>query len=165
MSNNKTTETTAIIKQTISELLELIGIEAEIRVGLSEQNNIMANIQTNEAGFLIGQAGANLDALQYLVRLLVNKKLFSSNPEQPELVHFVVDVNNYKEHRSVLLREMAEHMAKQVLSRKSSLVLHPMSAYERRIIHLTLANYNELKTESIGEGQDRRVVIKLANSQ
>ncbi len=142
-----------IIKQIITDLLNKIGFEAKIEIDSSDQNNIIVNIQTEQAGFLIGQSGSNLNALQHISRILVNKK--NSQP-----IQFILDVNNYRRHRLELLRELAQNMAKQALSKKVSLILHPMSAYERRIIHLSLADNPKINTESTGEEPKRRIVIK-----
>ncbi len=142
-----------IIKETISQLLKLIDFQGGVDIDYSDENNILVNIQTEQAGFLIGQAGANLNALQHLARILVSKK-----NGQP--IRFILDVNNYRKHRLELLRELAKDIAKQALSKKVSLVLHPMPAYERRIIHLALADEPEINTQSTGQEPRRRIVVK-----
>ena len=142
-----------IIKQTITDLLNRINFDAKVEIDASDQNNIVVNIQTEQGGFLIGQAGGNLNALQHIARILVNKQ-----NDQP--IQFILDVNNYRKHRLELLRELAKNMAKQALSKKVSLILHPMPAYERRIIHLSLADNPEINTESTGQEPERRIVIK-----
>ena len=142
-----------IIKETIKELLEAMKFDGRVVIDNAETDNILANIQTEQAGFLIGQAGANLDALQHLTRILVNKK-----NEEP--IPFVLDVNDYRKHRIELLKDLARNMAQQALAEKVSLTLQPMSAYERRIIHLALIDYSQISTESIGYEPERRIVIK-----
>jgi spoIIIJ-associated protein len=71
----------------------------------------------------------------------------------------MIDVENYKQRRFDDLKAMALNVADQVKSRKSSVRLEPMSAYERRIIHMTLANDPDILTESTGEGESRKVVV------
>ena len=142
-----------IIKQTITDLLNKINFDAKVEIDASDQNNIVVNIQTEQGGFLIGQAGGNLNALQHIARILVNKK-----NDQP--IQFILDVNNYRKHRLELLRELAKNMAEQALLKKVSLILHPMPAYERRIIHLSLADNPAINTESTGQEPERRIVIK-----
>jgi len=140
-----------IIKETICELLKKMNISGDVSVeNLKEE--VIANIQTEEAGFLIGQSGKNLEAFQYLVRALVNKK-----NESP--VYFVIDVNNYRRSKMESLRELAKNIAQQTLTEKVSITLRPMPAFERRIIHLALFNSN-VKTESVGDGAERRIVVK-----
>jgi len=142
-----------VIKETIGQLLKLIDFQGGVDVDYSDEDNILVNIQTEQAGFLIGQAGANLSALQHLARILVSKK-----NGQP--IRFILDVNNYRKNRLELLRELAKDIAKQALSKKVSLVLHPMPAYERRIIHLSLADEPEINTQSTGQEPRRRIVVK-----
>ncbi|PJA63800.1 MAG: hypothetical protein COU84_02100 [Candidatus Portnoybacteria bacterium CG10_big_fil_rev_8_21_14_0_10_43_39] len=141
-----------IIKETISKLLEKINISGNVLVG-SFENDIIANIQTGEAGFLIGQAGKNLEAFQYITRALVNKK-----NGQP--IQFIIDVNDYRKDKIESLRGLAKDIAKQTLAEKVSITLRPMPAFERRIIHLALFNNPNIKTESIGDGAERRIVVK-----
>ncbi len=145
-----------VIKKTIKELLEAMNFDGKIVVDNFQSDDVLINIQTEQAGFLIGQAGANLDALQHLARVLVNKKNGQSN-------QFVLDVNNYRKHRLELLRDLAKNMAEQALLEKVALTLQPMSAYERRVIHLALINEPRINTESIGQEPERRIVIKPVN--
>lgn len=142
-----------IIKRTIDELLKRMGFIGQVVVDNSDKENISVNIQTEEAGFLIGQAGANLDALQHLVRVLVGKK-----DSQP--IQFILDVNDYRKHRVQLLQELAENIAKQALQEKVALALQPMPAYERRIVHLALAHHPQIITESVGQDPKRKVIVK-----
>ncbi len=144
---------TNIIKDTIKELLEAMKFDGNIAVDNPQSDSVLVNVQTEQAGFLIGQAGANLDALQHIARILVNKK-----NEEP--VPFVLDVNNYRKHRIDLLKDLAENMARQALTEKVALTLQPMSAYERRVIHLALVDKPEVSTESVGSDLERRIVIK-----
>ena len=138
---------------TIKELLEAMKFDGNIAVDNPQSDSVLVNVQTEQAGFLIGQAGANLDALQHIARILVNKK-----NEEP--VPFVLDVNNYRKHRIDLLKDLAENMARQALTEKVALTLQPMSAYERRVIHLALVDKPEVSTESVGSDLERRIVIK-----
>jgi spoIIIJ-associated protein len=142
-----------IIKKTIKELLEVMSFDGEVVIDNFQSDNILVNIQTKQAGFLIGQAGVNLDALQYIARILVNKK-----NKQP--IPFVLDVNNYRKHRIELLKNLAKNIARQVLSEKVVLTLQPMSAYERRVIHLALVGEPQISTESIGQEPERRIIIR-----
>jgi len=141
-----------IIKEIISELLKKMNISGNVLVENFE-NDIIANIQTEEAGFLIGQAGKNLEAFQYLSRTLVNKK-------NEQSIQFIVDVNNYRKDRIESLRSLAKNIAKQTLTEKVSITLRPMPAFERRIIHLALFAHPNIKTESVGDGTERRIIVR-----
>jgi len=119
----------------------------------SEENVIRANIQSPEASYLIGRSGDNLKALQQVTRAIVGKQML-------EPVHFIIDVNDYQKSHWELLKEIAKKMAQEARERHEPKWLAPMNAYERRIVHLTLAGEPGIKTESEGEGEERRIVIK-----
>jgi spoIIIJ-associated protein len=148
-------------REILENILNKTGIKAEINmeygtelVEEGEGNPITLNITGNDLGSLIGRRGQTLDALQYLVRLITTKQTHSKAP-------IIIDVENYKKRRYEDLRTLALNVAEQVKSKKSSFKLEPMSPFERRIIHLTLADDPEVTTESIGEGDARKVMIML----
>ena len=143
------------IKNIIQQLLAAMDFLGEVNLQDQGVDFFIANIQSADAAYLIGRSGENLRALQHLGRAITNKQL-------GETVHLVVDVNNYQANRLELLKEMALSSAKEVAKMKQPQWLAPMNAYERRVIHLALAGMVDIKTESEGEGQERRVVIKPA---
>lgn len=147
-----TDEETAIVKGVLLELLNKMGIEAEIEVQESEGLTLF-NLKTEDSGILIGQHGGHLGALQYMTRVLAHKKLSG-------LVPFVVDVEGYKRHREEYLRELARQAAARVRETKETLVLKPMMAYERRVIHAELSQFSDIASESEGEEPERRILIK-----
>ena len=115
------------IKEVILELLRYMDIQAEVEQRFLEET-VIFNLRTADSAMLIGQYGANLGSLQYMARLLAFKKLGES-------VQFVVDVENYKKSREDFLRELARQAGARVQETKESLLLKPMSSYERRVIH------------------------------
>lgn len=152
-------ETEKIIKEIIREIVSRMGFEAEIEIKKDEagEGALVYNIKTEDSAFLIGQYGINLQSLQHLVRLLVKNKT-------EEKVNFVVDVNMYRQEKNESIGKMAREMAEQAVREGRAVVLRPMSAYERRLVHLELSENTQIKTESVGEGEDRKVVIKPADS-
>ncbi len=133
-------------------------IEAEVEEKVvkpryqGDSPTLVLNLRGNDLGFLIGRKGETLAAMQHLVRLIVNK-------EAQRAVHLVVDVEDYKSRRESALRKLALRIADQATRRGRRIALEPMSAYERRIIHVALRNHPEVKTESVGEGSRRKVTI------
>ncbi|HBB37326.1 MAG: R3H domain protein [Candidatus Moranbacteria bacterium GW2011_GWC1_45_18] len=119
----------------------------------SDGENIVFNISSRESDLLIGQYGVNLRALQHIIRAIARKKT-------DEKLKFSVDVNDYNRSKIGTLEDLAKNMARQATNDKRPVVLRPMTAYERRIIHLALAENDQVQTESIGEGEERKVVIK-----
>jgi len=147
-----------ILEKTIKELLEKMDFGGDVAVVEGEEGTMLANIQSDEAGFLIGQGGENLSAMQHLARAITNRRT------APNLVNFTVDINNYRAHRLDLLKEMALELASQAEREQHAKILEPMPSYERRFIHLVLKDFKGIKTESQGEGMERRIVIKPADT-
>lgn len=147
------------IRSVVAELLAKMGVAGEIEVSVVEEDgkkNILCNIKTEESNFLIGQYGVNLQSLQHIARVLVRKKT-------AERANFVLDVNQYRQEKNSSIIKLAKSIAEQALVEKRAVVLRPMSPYERRLVHMELSKNPEVRTESIGEGEDRKVVVKPAN--
>jgi spoIIIJ-associated protein len=103
-------------------------------------------------GILIGRRGETLSCLQFLTNLIVGRKL----QYWPRVV---VDVEGYRMRREEYLRSLARRVAERVRMRHQAITLDPMPANERRIVHLSLRSSPYVGTESIGEGEDRRIVV------
>jgi len=144
----------------LEKLLTLMGVVGSVvsqaqpivEGGQEATASVALNIEGEDLGILIGRRGHTLSCLQYIVRLIVGHQTKTWVP-------IVIDVEDYKQRRYQTLQTFARNMAEQVKAREAPFTLEPMSAYERRIIHLALANYPDVITESIGQGEARRVVI------
>ena len=110
------------------------------------------DINGDDSGLLIGRRGQTLHSLQFIVNMIVRK-------EFGEGVRVVLDVERYRQRREASLRDMANKVAERVIQTGRSITLEPMSAADRRIIHVTLAEREGVSTESIGFGEDRKVSI------
>ena len=143
------------IKDVLRSILDFTGIQAEIETRVSDET-LVFNLKTEDSSLLIGQHGANLNALQYMTRILSYKKLL-----QP--AYFVVDVGGYKQEREEFLRELAKAAAERVRDTKESLLLKPMVSYERRVVHAEISKLPDIMTESVGEEPERRILIKPKN--
>lgn len=159
MENTIEEERKEIIKNVVCELLEKMNVSGEVDfVGNQEdEQNLVLNIKTEFSNYLIGQYGINLQALQHIARVLSRKKI-------EDRVNFILDVNSYRQDKNTSIANLAKSMAEQAISEKRAVVLRPMSPYERRLVHLELSQNDQVKTESIGEGEDRRIIIKPINS-
>lgn len=111
------------------------------------------NARISPSSMLIGERGNNLSALEYLIKRIIRKKYGDE-------AKFTLDVNDYRIKRLEDLKQDVRAAAKEVRLYKKEVPLRPMSSFERRIIHLLLAEYPDITTESIGEEPNRRVVIK-----
>jgi spoIIIJ-associated protein len=110
------------------------------------------DIEGEDSGLLIGRRGETLQSLQYLVNLIVTHQLGRS-------AYVQIDIEGYKERRRDTLAGVAERTAERVAETGESAELEPMPAYERRWVHMALANNTDVRTESSGEGSERFVVI------
>ncbi len=145
--------------EVLGELLRHMGMQAYLSIGEyavepGEARPILEVTTTNErdSGLLIGRRGETLNRLQFLVNLLVNRKLH----RWPGLL---VDVEHYRRRRDASLQDLARRMAERVIRTRQPITLEPMPAYERRIIHLALRDNSQVTTQSTGEGDSRKVVI------
>jgi len=150
-----------IIRETTAELLAKMGFKVEIdiekNVTEASPEIINCNIRTNESNFLIGQYGVNLYSLQHIIRLLVRR-------QTDEMVNFTIDVNSYRQEKNSSIEKMTRDIAEEVVREQKAITMRPMSAYERRIVHMELSKNSQVKTESIGEGDDRKVIVKPAEA-
>ncbi len=140
------------IKELVEEFLKKAGFSGFVDV-LKEENAFLIRIKSDEPKILIGKNGQTLMEIQHLLRIILKKKA-------GEEFSVDLDVNDYKKKKNDYLKDTARTMADEVFLSKQEKALEPMPAYERRIIHMELANRSDVKTESIGEGEERRIVIK-----
>jgi spoIIIJ-associated protein len=134
-------------------ILERMGITADIDITEDDDRAIL-EIQTKDTEVIIGRRGTVIDALQHLVNKVVYRER-SGEKGKP----FVVDSGGYREKHVERLRELAQRTAEKVRETKSTVELQPMSAYERRIVHMEIAAIGGLATRSEGEGDDRHILI------
>jgi len=159
-SENKTerTETSEDIVKKIDEFIKVFLETANIKntnyIVNREKDKIFIKITGEESSCLIGYRGGVLNALQNVITVIANKKAISK-------VNIVLDIEEYRQKRKVVLENLAEKMAASVIKKQKKVVLEPMTAYERKIIHSKLQANKEVETHSIGEEPYRKVVIDL----
>lgn len=140
------------IKETIIEITKLMGLSVNLEVRRREEN-ITIKIFSDHNAVLIGKNGKVLEALQTIVRQIIQK-------ETKEFISVILDVENYKDKRIKNLEYLAKKVAKEVANTKVETKLDSMNSYERRIIHSVLTDNKYVYTESVGEEPNRCVVIK-----
>ncbi len=154
------TESIANVAETatsvLEKLLELMGVSAAVTSQANEAGEAPASITLNvggeDLGILIGRRGLTLSSLQYLVRLMVSHETKTREP-------IIIDVEGYKQRRYQNLEAYARQMAEKVKLTRKPFTFEPMSSFERRIIHVALSGDPDVTTESMGEGEARKVVI------
>lgn len=143
-------------KKYIEDLLSFFGLNIEVHATNSDDEVIELNIpSTHLNGFLIGQRGENMRAMQFLV----SNALRNNNHE---ITRVNVDVADYKKQRADRLAQKAEDWIKQVRDTGEPMDLRPMNAADRRVVH-KVASEAGIISESVGEGRDRHIVLKPAS--
>ncbi len=135
-----------------------MGIDAQVEHYVKEPQEeddyakLVLNVQGRDLGALIGRRGETLDALQYLTRLIVGR-------EVERRVNLVVDVEGYRVRRERSLQQLALRMADRAVTTNRRQVLEPMNPAERRLVHVALRHHPHVETESVGQGESRKVTI------
>lgn len=138
-------------KKTLQDILSLLGIEGAVQVK-EEPERIVLNIEGDGSGLLIGRKGQTLDALEYLINKIVHK-----GAEDKKRI--VVDTENYRSRREESLVHLAQRLGDKAKQLGRPVTISPMSAHDRRIIHLALEEDKSLRTRSTGTGLYRKIVI------
>lgn len=137
----------------LREVFLSMGLIIKIETKMQDKH-LLVDLTGDDMGILIGKRGQTLDALQYLVNLVVNKNSAS-------YISVMLDTENYRQRRKETLETLAFNLAKKVKHTRKNVVLEPMNPYERRIIHSALQNDRYVTTFSEGEEPFRNVVIAL----
>ncbi len=142
-----------VVRSFLETVLGLLGVEVEVDIDI-EEDGLHCDLNTGEeeGGLLIGRHGATLDALQYLTLRVLQAEGLGR-------MRITLDVGGYRNRREKVLKELAQSVAKKVLDTGKPYHFEPMSAMERRVVHMTVTEIGGLRTESEGEGKRRHVVV------
>ena len=142
-------------KEAIEEFFQKTNLEVEVEILPPTESALPINLKSPEPQLLIGERGETLREIQHLLKMILKKKIAIAEPFYIDL-----DINDYKKKKTSYLKEMARSVADEVALNKKEKILQPMSSYERRIVHLELAERQDVITESVGEEPERRIIIK-----
>lgn len=148
LSDNQAAETA---KKTLQDILRLLEVEATVELK-EDSERILLNIQGDGSGLLIGRKGQTLDAMEYLINKIVHK-------DAEDKKRIVVDTEDYRFRREDSLVKLAQRLGEKAKSLGRPVTISPMSAHDRRIIHLALQDDKTLRTWSTGTGLYRKVII------
>ncbi len=140
---------------TVGRILEAAGVNVSRTLRSAHDQEVggpIIDLAGEDSGLLIGRRGQTLQALQFLVTLIVRKQF-------GEDVRVALDVENYRQRRETSLRDMANKVATRVAQTNRSITLEPMPPADRRIVHTSLSEHPGVRTESAGEGENRKVTI------
>lgn len=175
--------------QITKEILEKMGFENADIQNRVVSGRIKIDIKVPDARSLIGERGATLAMLQHVVRRIFSKRYAnttSSSPPSPDLSDISatqigssflpfkpldssygkeqqidIDINGYKVMREDILKDFAHDIAQKVRAQKKAVELDPMPSFDRRIVHLALSSFPDIATESMGEGNNRYIIVRL----
>lgn len=141
----------AQISEILENILSLLGFEGSFDVEEKEEA-VFVTIETNDAGRLIGHQGDTLSALQLIVNLITSK-------QNKDAKRIIIDVSGWRKTKEEELAHRARTWAEEVKESGQPKELDPMPSWQRRIVHMTIEGTDGVKSESVGEGVDRHLVI------
>lgn len=145
----------AKIESIVNDFFQKMTLPATVEQQEQQDNVLKISLVSPEAQILIGQQGRTLDDIQAVLARIIRKHLAQE-------IFLDIDINGYKKDKEQRFRDLANETADEVSSSGKEKILFPMTAFERRIIHTELMKRDDVKTESVGENEDRRVVITPA---
>ena len=149
-----------LVKNKIEEFIKKADFTIDSCDVIDEDGTLWCNIRTQDSRFLIGKDGETLRSFNHLIKKMIEKEL--GEEQCPEIM---IDVNGYQKKRMDTLKATAHMLAERARYFKSNIEADPMTAFDRRIIHMHLENQKDILTESIGEGLNRKVVIKYIENR
>ena len=142
------------IKEISLDFFQRIEADAQITIEVSGDRSVQVSLMIEKPQMLIGNRGTILAEVQHLLKAILRRSV-------DEDFYVDLDINDYKKKKNEYLKQLSESLAEEVALTKKEKILPPMSAYERRIVHLVLVDYEGIMTESTGEGLQRRVIIRV----
>lgn len=142
------------LKELTEKILKFMNVKSDIAVDKLEENAYKLSISGNDLSFLIGYRGQSLESLQSLLALMALRK--AGNP-----ISLTLDINGYKDQRIEKIDNLTKTFIDKVRFFEKDVPLPPMNPWERRQVHMLVAEYDDVTSESTGEGPERRVVLKL----
>lgn len=141
-------------QEIVKALFSRLGVEEAPAVSMPDEQTLHVTLTLEDPKTLIGERGQTLFEIQHLLRTMLRKRLQQDPP------HVFLDINDYRKSKEEYLRDAARQAADEAVLLGKPRELGAMSAAERRIVHMELAQRSDVVSESTGEGEERRVVIK-----
>lgn len=142
------------VRQVVDDLLGRMKIDYQINQVEYEEGRVRVNIIGKDMGLLIGRKGETLNAVQYIIGLIINRR-------REDRIRILLDVEDYRKKREESLEALALRLSDKVKKTKKNVVMRPMSSQERRIVHTVLQADSQITTFSLGDEPNRKVVISL----
>ncbi len=156
---NPLSEDAQIARHVLLEILEKMPFPATVEVEETDEQVLLTMVSDQPMALLIGKGGQTLNALELIVRTIMQNKIHSFGK------HVVIDAEGYRARHNARLEEIARNAAKQVLESGESLPLEPMNARDRRTVHMALAQIEGVANVSVGEEPYRHIVVCLPGQE
>lgn len=143
------------LSEVLDNILGLLLLEGSYEIEDSD-DSFVVSIDTKDAGRLIGARGESLEGLQLIVNQVMSRKV-----GEQDFKRVILDVGGWRKQKEEELRVRAAELGKQVQTSGKDMELEPMSAWQRRVIHMVIQEMDNLSSESMGEGRDRHIIIKV----
>lgn len=144
----------AKVSDILENILGLLAMEGSFEV-VEGDEEVIVKIDTDDAGRLIGAKGETIDALQLLINQIANK-------DEKEFKRIIIDVGDWRKNKEEELVGKAKRWADEALETGKMIELEPMPAWQRRVVHMVVSDVSGVSSESVGEGRDRHLILKLA---
>lgn len=149
-------KTKEIIENSLNKIFSHIGIKPKVSIEEKEENVYSILVDGNDLNFLIGFRGQSLDALQNILKMIV----FRKTQNQPIIT---LDINQYRDRKVERIQDLTRSFIDKVRFFQKEMELPRMNPWERRQVHVLISEYDDIFSESTGEGENRRVVLKPKN--
>jgi len=151
--NESTEDIGGKVRELLTELLSKMDIEGGVKDIKESENKVYVELESRtSSGLLIGKKGKTLEAIQFMINLMINHSTGSEKK-------IILDIESYRDKREKTLKKMSKDIAFKVIKSGKPMVLEPMNPFERRLIHLTLQNDKRVTTKSEGQGIYRKIKI------
>lgn len=147
------------LSEVLDNLLGMLLLEGSYEIE-EQDDNFAVSIDTTDAGRLIGARGESLDGLQLLINQIMSKKV-----KEEGFKRVILDVSGWRKQKEADLMQSAKGWGKQVLETGKEFEVEPQSSWQRRVVHSVISEIGGLSSESVGEGRDRHIVIKIQNPE
>lgn len=139
-------------REVLDNMFKLMGIEASIHDLHEGESKVYIELDSDDSGLVIGKKGKTLEAVQFLLNLIVNQQTGSDKK-------IILDIESYRAKRERVIKKISFEAAKKVLRSGKPVLLEPMNPFERRLVHLTLQDHDKVETKSEGQGIYRKVKV------
>ncbi len=145
------------VRNYLTQLFETMRLRAEVTVVQEDEDKIYMSVSSSESGLLIGKKGKNLEAIQFILNMAMNKTI----KDKSEWKKIILDIEGYWGRREEAIKRVALRAADFVRSTRKTRLLQTMNPFERRLVHLTLQDFNDVGTRSEGDGTYKKVRVFL----